>query len=301
MLKVVQRFWKQFNTDRSIREESQFQSEHRTPDVSSGVNFVPSDCGAPYCTDRVAQLCSVCNPSAAPTATSSSCALSGVPVPSTIPTKAPTESPSVSPRIILTTSPSFECGCTNRAAQLCSVRGAHASTIPTEVHAKSPSLSPSIVPPTCRPKRALFRAIVMPRTAPTEQPSCAPAQLYSVCNTQRSSDGDFFQWCFVWGASAQHDIDDKSTHRESQCQSEHRSHDESSGVNFVSSDCGAPYYIDQAAQLYSVSNPSAAPTATSSSGALSGVPVPSTISTTKAPTESPSVSPSIVPTTSRPG
>ena len=291
MLKVVQRFWKQFNTDRSIREESQFQSEHRTPDVSSGVNFVPSDCGAPYCTDRVAQLCSVCNPSAAPTATSSSCALSGVPVPSTIPTKAPTESPSVSPRIILTTSPSFECGCTNRAAQLCSVRGAHASTIPTEVHAKSPSLSPSIVPPTCRPKRALFRAIVMPRTAPTEQPSCAPSAIPSAAPTATSSRG----------ASAQHDIDDQVTHRESQCQSEHRSHDESSGANFVPSDCGAPYCTDRAAQLCSVCNPSAAPTATSSSGALSGVPVPSTISTTKAPTESPSVSPSIVPTTSRPG
>ena len=36
--------------------------------------------------------------------------------------------------------------------------------------------------------------------------------------SQRSSDGDFFQLCFVWGASAQHNTD-QSTHRESQCQS----------------------------------------------------------------------------------
>ena len=51
----------QHNTDRSIREESQCQSEHRTHDESSGVSFVPSDCGAPYYTDRAAQFCSVCN------------------------------------------------------------------------------------------------------------------------------------------------------------------------------------------------------------------------------------------------
>ena len=45
-------------TEASAREESQFESEHRTPDESSGASFVPSDCGAPYYTDRAAQLCS---------------------------------------------------------------------------------------------------------------------------------------------------------------------------------------------------------------------------------------------------
>ena len=58
-------------SDAKVLEAVQYRPKHprsvnRTHDESSGASFVPSDCGAPYYTDRAAQLCSVCNSSAAP-------------------------------------------------------------------------------------------------------------------------------------------------------------------------------------------------------------------------------------------
>ena len=126
-------------SDAKVLEAVQYRPKHprRVPvsvrasshDESSGASFVLSDCGAPYYTDRAAQLCSVCNSSAAPTATFSSGALSEVPVPTTISTEeSSTKNSNICPSIVSMTSPSFECGCIDRAAQLCSVRGAQHNT-----------------------------------------------------------------------------------------------------------------------------------------------------------------------------
>ena len=125
-------------------------------------------------------------------------------VPSTIPTEASAKSPSLSPSIVLTTSPNFDCGCIDRAAQHDthrSIREESQSQSEYRTH-DDESSGASFVPSDCGVPYCIDRA------------------------AQLCSDGGFFQWCFVRGAGAQHNID-QSTHRESQSQSEYRTHDES--------------------------------------------------------------------------
>ena len=89
------------------------------------------------------------------------------------------------------------------------------------------------------------------------------APLCSVCNSQRSSDGGSFQLCSIWDAQRN---TDRSTHEESQFQSEPCTHDESE----LCSERDAQHCTDRAAQLCSSAIPSAAPTAAPSSYAPSG-------------------------------